>query len=204
MNQSKNLVTALAIMIPIILVIATFVDRAIREENKSKSFINRKFRYTALELICYALYLLIFALIGFSFVWLAFAGNNWFLIVLTLIGGFLMSVNLILLLNHVVHEIFQTVTVDYSNKTISVRKYGKLIRIKLDDPHTYQIRYVPKWTKNYGKGFKFFGANFSKTVIKNGGTRIQLSSFRNKQFRFSSYIPSKNIKLVRRQINFII
>ncbi|MCD0489085.1 hypothetical protein LPB86_12665 [Pedobacter sp. MC2016-14] len=182
----------------------TFIDRAVRETNKSKSFLNRKFKYTTLELICYALYLAMGVAIGAMIVISSYSTDIWLLTLVGLVAGFLLSTDFLLLVNHILSEAFQTVNMNHETGIVSVRRFGKTTIILLEDPNTFHFHYVARWRKSYGKGFKFFGANFSKTVIQNGDFKIQLSGLRRQHFYFSKWVNSKNIRIVKRQINFII
>ena len=188
----------------IVLLLTTFIDRAIREGNKSKSFLNRRFKYTSLELICYALYLSLGLGFAMMIVLLAISTGNWLCIIIGIIAGFLCSVNFFLLINHIFYDVFQKVTMNYQSGTLSVKRFGKMTVIKLDDPGTKQRQYIPPWRKSYGgRDFKFFGARFSVTVILNGNSKVKLSSLHRKHFDFSSRISDNNITVIKKQINFI-
>ncbi|TKC06930.1 hypothetical protein [Pedobacter frigoris] len=116
-----------------------------------------------------------------------------------------MSANFLLFVNHVLHEVLQNVYIDHERRLLVSKRLGKSIEIEMDNPSTQKIHYVPLWRTGYGpRNFKLFGALFSKTIIRNGGTQIQLSSMRNKRLHLSEYISEGNTKVIKQQINFIL
>ena len=187
--------------------LTALADRYLREGNRTKSFRERRFRMTGLELILFGLYLMLIFGMGLTFIIVGGMLMNqsyWGLIPIIL--GIPFTLDFILFTNHVLNELSQKITIDSKNSKITTRKFGKITEFDLKDKNTKIEFYKPPYDKNYtSRDVKIVGAKFGKTIIRNGKNKISISVLRRIDIQPLTRVMNPDaILTIKKQLNFIL
>ncbi len=192
----------------IILMLTALADRYLREGNRTKSFRERRFRQTGLELFLYGIYLLLIFGMGLTFIiggsMLIDYSYYWGLI--PIIAGVPFILDFFLFINHLLNEFSQKITIDSKNSILTIKKFGKEIVFDLKDINTKIEIYKPPFDKYYtNKDIQITGAKFGKTIIRNGKNKISISVQRRMDIQpLIRVMNPDNVLTIKRQINFIL
>lgn len=191
----------------LVLALVTMLDLGLREVNNSKSYLQRRFHLTGLELSLLGLYLLFIAAIGLL---LAYFGTLLIIDkhvpgIFFIVIGLAFTIDFTLFINHVLHELLQTIDIDISTGILTTKRFGKITQIDLLDEATHLNKYLPNDKTYTRRDVRLTGARFGKSTLISHDAKITISALRRvHRKQISDFISNSRIKTIQRQINYIL